>query len=218
MTPEQKQRAQQILRRFEQADPRTRQADNAAVDMAALLQELIAEQPASVPDGWKLAPANATVDMIVDGLNARYVGGSCDEGTMARRMYKGMLSAAPEAPAVRETWSAEQCAQVLATLRYIQGIAERGEGRPMREDETLEQFLLGYVKRLEVSAVQPHQSEHHLEMVKDAERYRYLRACNSGSLMITHLIGIGDCDEIVLTGNDADEAIDAAIAAEKGGA
>lgn len=48
MTPEQKQRALQILRRFEQAGPMTRQVDNAAVDMAALLHDLI-EQPTSVP-------------------------------------------------------------------------------------------------------------------------------------------------------------------------
>lgn len=49
MNEQQKQRALQILRRFQQADPRTRQADNAAVDMAALLQELIDGQPAAAP-------------------------------------------------------------------------------------------------------------------------------------------------------------------------
>lgn len=101
MNAEQKQRAMQILRRFEQADPMTRQVDNAAVDLAALLQELIdtPEQAAGVPDGWKLVPEKPTVDMIVDGLNARYIGGGCDEGTMARRMYTALLAAAPEAPA-----------------------------------------------------------------------------------------------------------------------
>jgi hypothetical protein len=41
MTPEQKQRAMQMLRRFSQATPMTRTADNAAVAMAALLQELV---------------------------------------------------------------------------------------------------------------------------------------------------------------------------------
>lgn len=39
--------------------------------------------------------------------------------------------------------------RVLTTLRYLIGIAERGEGRPMAEDETAELFVLGYVKRLE---------------------------------------------------------------------
>ena len=39
--------------------------------------------------------------------------------------------------------------RVLTTLRYLIGIAERGAGRPMAEDETAESFVLGYVKRLE---------------------------------------------------------------------
>lgn len=46
-------------------------------------------------------------------------------------------------------WTAEECERVTKTLRYLQGIAERGEGRQMRDDETLEAFVLGYVRRLE---------------------------------------------------------------------
>lgn len=61
------------------------------------------------------------------------------EAALAKHTGKG----APEAPAVQETWSAEQCAQVLRALRYIQGIAERGEGRPMRNNESLEEFCSG---------------------------------------------------------------------------
>jgi hypothetical protein len=51
MNAEQQQRALQMLRRFEQAAPMSPQVDNAAVDMAALLHELIdaPEQPTSVP-------------------------------------------------------------------------------------------------------------------------------------------------------------------------
>ena len=45
--------------------------------------------------------------------------------------------------------TADECARILATVRYMQGIAERGEGRPMRDDETVEDFVLGYVQRLE---------------------------------------------------------------------
>jgi len=51
MNAEQKQRAMQMLRRFSQANPRTLHADNAAVDMAALLHELI--------DASSAAPENA---------------------------------------------------------------------------------------------------------------------------------------------------------------
>ena len=52
-------------------------------------------------------------------------------------------------------WSTEECDRVMKTLRYIQGIAERGEGRAMRDDETLEQFVLGYVKKLERPEQEP---------------------------------------------------------------
>lgn len=46
---------------------------------------------------------------------------------------------------------------------------------------------------------------------RDAERYRHLRECNSGSLVIVQIIGTGDDDQIVLTEEDADAAIDAAM-------
>lgn len=51
---------------------------------------------------------------------------------------------------------------------------------------------------------------------KDAERYRHLRECNSGSLVIVQIIGTGDDDQVVLTEGDADTAIDAALAPEEG--
>lgn len=38
------------------------------------------------------------------------------------------------------------------TVRYLVGIAERGEGRAMGGDETAEQFVLRYVQRLEKAA------------------------------------------------------------------
>jgi len=51
MNAEQKQRALQMLRRFEQAAPMSLQVDNAAVDMAALLHELI-DAPEPEPVGY----------------------------------------------------------------------------------------------------------------------------------------------------------------------
>ena len=60
MNAEQKQRALQMLRRFERAVPMTRQADNAAVAMATLLQELVdAKEPEPVGEvvdfnGWRI--------------------------------------------------------------------------------------------------------------------------------------------------------------------
>jgi len=39
--------------------------------------------------------------------------------------------------------------RLLETIKYVQGIAVRGEGRPQGDDETVEAFVLGYVKKLE---------------------------------------------------------------------
>lgn len=39
--------------------------------------------------------------------------------------------------------------RLLATIKYLRGIAVRGEGREARDDETVEAFVLGYVKRIE---------------------------------------------------------------------
>lgn len=46
---------------------------------------------------------------------------------------------------------------------------------------------------------------------EDAARYRYLRECNSASLVVVEITGTGDEDWHVLTEADADAAIDAAI-------
>jgi hypothetical protein len=41
--------------------------------------------------------------------------------------------------------------RLIGTIKYLRGIAERGLGREIREDETIEQFVLGYVKQLEAA-------------------------------------------------------------------
>lgn len=64
------------------------------------------------------------------------------------------LYAQPQPPSAQSdaTWTTEECARVLKTLQYVIGIAERGAGRKMREDETVETFVLSYVRRLERSS------------------------------------------------------------------
>lgn len=47
---------------------------------------------------------------------------------------------------------------------------------------------------------------------QDGERYRHLRACNSGSLVIVKITGTGDDDQVVLTEADADAELDAEMA------
>lgn len=69
MNAEQKQRAAQMLRRFSQANPRTLSADNAAVDMAALLHELI-DASYNAPPGakWRLG------DMVQKARGSKWRG------------------------------------------------------------------------------------------------------------------------------------------------
>ncbi len=63
-------------------------------------------------------------------------------------------------------------------------------------------------------AAPPHQSEQHLEMVLDAERYRWLKCERFDKpYAVTNENMIA-----VYEGEELDSAIDAAIAAEKGGA
>jgi len=81
MTPGQKKRAQQILRRFEQADPLPLQVNNAAVDMAAMLQELIdapePEQPNQSEQHLEMvnapAPSVPDVDLVRDAERYRWL-------------------------------------------------------------------------------------------------------------------------------------------------
>jgi hypothetical protein len=51
----------------------------------------------------------------------------------------------------------------------------------------------------------------------DAARYRHLRECNGGSLIIVQITGMGEDDQVVLTECDADTAIDAALAKQAKG-
>jgi hypothetical protein len=50
---------------------------------------------------------------------------------------------------LEDALSLERC---LKTIRYLVGIGEKGRGRPMRECETAEQFLLHYVQEVELRA------------------------------------------------------------------
>ena len=93
MTPEQKQRAMQMLRRFSQATPMTRTADNAAVAMAALLQELV-DAPEPEPFGYFKAEPFGWTDCA-----------ETDDGAIA-------LFAAPPAPSVPDGWK-HDCAGIM---------------------------------------------------------------------------------------------------------
>ena len=51
---------------------------------------------------------------------------------------------------VRE--QARSITRLIASIKYLRGIAEKGFGRAMQDDETVEGFVLAYVKSLEARA------------------------------------------------------------------
>lgn len=131
----------------------------------AILAAQAQTEPVAVPHGWKLVPVDPTPEMCMAAVvyangNAVYKNVAAEalkiEEAIYGEVWAAMLAVAPQ-PAhaqAEPTWTPDECARVLETLRYVQGIAERGEGRQMREDETLEAFVLGYVKRLEAAQAQ----------------------------------------------------------------
>lgn len=95
MNEEQKAIAEDIFYMFDQGHITPVEALNA---MAALLQDLIAEQPASVPDGRKMVPDEPTAEMREAGHRAAWqsVPSLFDRDDVAN-VYRAMLAAAPAA-------------------------------------------------------------------------------------------------------------------------
>ena len=77
--------------------------------------------------------------------------------------------AALAAARIRE--DAANTLRLIATIRYLGGIAEKGEGRKQRDDETTEQFVLGYVKRIE-SELEDERKAREEEREKDGDYMR----------------------------------------------
>jgi hypothetical protein len=65
--------------------------------------------------------------------------------------------------------------RLLETIKYLVGIAERGEGKSIPGDITVEQFVLGYVKRLEAAQQEPVSPAQAQADSEDAKLYRWLR-------------------------------------------
>jgi hypothetical protein len=115
----------------------------------------------SIPESeWRNEPIDYWLRKMLE--NCDYHDGLVIEATLN---FLGGL----KAPAPKGDW--EEVQRLLKTIRYVQGIAERGEGRKMRDDETLEQFLLAYVKKLEAPEVEPaYQVHEHGDFWRDTSR------------------------------------------------
>jgi len=95
--------------------------------------------------------------------------------------------------------------KLLSCVRYLTGIAERGMKRSIRDDESVESFVLKYVQSLEAKPS---------DDAKEAARYRWLREKHND---VYSDIGVYDgadilCGEIINL--DLDYAIDTAMRIE----
>lgn len=94
--------------------------------------------------------------------------------------------------------------RLIKTIKYLVGIAERGEGRKIADDETPEQFVLGYVKRLEQTN-QDARAERLEKALKDIRSLSSINsAMNPSPLALTVLLG------------DIHHIADAVLSKEKG--
>jgi len=128
---------------------------------------------------------------------------------------------------------AKDILRLVETVKYLRGIAERGTGNECPPDETVEQFVLGYVKQLEARCAELEGiAEYHsdafkrahdeavgfkkkvaeleaenAELRRDAERYRWLRDTLAWDEKLDVIICMRRFDEW-------DAAIDAAMKEE----
>ena len=93
------------------------------------------------------------IQTVLDALEyiKLHVPFSDEDGTMYSESAIAILTAALAEPEGEPS----TVLRLIDTIKYLVGIAERGEGRKARDDELPEQFVLGYVKRLEAALAEP---------------------------------------------------------------
>lgn len=203
MTPEQKQRALKALAELAQSE----QGEElpAALKMAEVLQELIAEQPASVPVlTVECEPDYWSGGHYHEGMKPYIAPAKVWELPIGTKLYTA--PAAPMQSASVPDWL--ETTRFLTDVTTAAGLLEHG-----RRDKGLARRIGDFANKYRMLAAAPaarDQSEQNLEMVRDAERYRWLRSYNTAKHpAVTESFFLGD--------ENLDAAIDAAIAAEKGG-
>lgn len=86
---------------------------------------------------------------LAEAMAKRYGVRMCDEDGDAHGEELYCVGIDDIADIIREATDLMDMLRLIETIKYLRGIAERGLGREIREDETIEQFVLGYVKQLE---------------------------------------------------------------------
>ena len=117
--------------------------------------------------------------------------------------------------------------RMLKTIRYLIGIAERGEGRPILDNEKCESFVLGYVKRIEAERDAAVKEAGLMRAVNRAanelpNEYELTISVERGAAWVclyeyksNSSMDIDGADKTLA--EQVDEAIDAARSAEQGG-
>lgn len=177
-----------------------------------------AVQPA-VPEGWKLAPIkvpDSAFAWVSGGYPAGFKAGDKRDTAVvherAQRTWEAILNGitAPAHPAEGvPAQAAAPAPDERAAFEAWLGIKPCGAAHDFG--------WAAWRARAALAATQP--AAQGMD-AQDAKRYRWLRECNSGSLVVVEITGTGDEDWHVLTEADADAAIDAALAAQakQGGA
>lgn len=68
----------------------------------------------------------------------------------------------------KAAWNVEECEKVLSALRYVEELVEEKEGRLLKDYETLEYFVSGYVERTEAEVASLKQQ---LEIMDKRRKY-----------------------------------------------
>ena len=133
---------------------------------------------------------------------------ACERGTKSCVVQHDLTTtaqAAPAAGAVAGPWKDHQTREIVNQLRDC---AKEFHATQQLRERLL--YVLGPMIDWMRAVQAPTPAAPADSVLKDAERYRHLRDCNSGSLAVMQITGTGEDDWCILTEDGADAAIDAA--------
>ena len=168
----------------------------------------------SIDEARVLEAVSAAI--VEHGASEPLTGVASDVDSMARVLMAAFAKAEPEHPITRYPTSfvatfADMARAAIAAAQLADGVpAQSYVVDFFKAKGFYPSPAQAFAAGVALAATQPAAQG----MEQDAKRYRWLRECNSGSLVVVEITGTGDEDWHVLTEADADAAIDAALAAQ----